>query len=186
MAVATKPVEPKHEEHKHEELKPPVREPDAPPRVIAPLAIASIDDLSIDPDAVQGSRHNGPLLSGAPEDGAAGIAMLHKRVKILFSYGSFSIPVRFPPSAILTTFVVQIQQSYNGVTPKLNLGTTLNGVDSASVDLSVAPIQVFTNVASVLPSNWTMYLSQALGAGNTAGKCTALISYSVPAKVLPS
>jgi hypothetical protein len=160
--------------------------PDAPPEVTA-LAPNTIDDLALDPDAVQGSRHTGPLLSGAPEDGAAGIAMLHKRAKIsVTQHGNFSIPVHFPASAILVTYVVQIQQSYNGTLAKINLGTTLNGTDIANVDVTVAPTQVIGNITSVLGSTWTIYLSQVIGAGGTAGKCTVLITYSVPAKVLPS
>jgi hypothetical protein len=159
---------------------------DAAPPEVNLLVPSNMDDLSLDPDAVLGTRHSGPLLSGAPEDGAAGIAMLHKRAKIYFTNGSFSIPVQFPASSVLTTLVVQIQQSYNGLTPKLNLGTALNGTDVASVDLSVAPTQVFNNIATILPSNWKLYLSQVLGTGNSAGKCTVLISYSVPAKTLPS
>ena len=141
----------------------------------------------VDPDGMQGSRFSGPVLSG-PVDGAGlpGIALLHKRAKILFSHGSFNVPVLFPPSSIVTELVVQIQQSYNGLTPKLNLGTTPNGVDVATVDLSVPPTQVFNNLQTILGSNWTLYLSQAVGAGNTAGKCTALIYYSVPAKTVYS
>jgi hypothetical protein len=163
------------------------QQPAAPPPVVTKLAVpSSIDDLTLDPDAILGSRSSGPLLSGAPEDGAAGIATLHKRAKMTFANGSFSIPVRFPASSILLQMVAQIQQSYNGLTPKLNLGNTLNGLDIASVDLSVAPTQVFNNITSVLGSNSTIYVSQVVGAGNTAGKCTLLISYSVPAKALSS
>jgi len=157
---------------------------DAPAVVAAPN---TIDDLSLDPDAVQGSRHSGPLISGAPEDGAAGIATLHKRANITVAQnGAFSIPVRFPASSILLQFVVQIQQSYNGTLAKINLGTTQNGSDIANVDVTVAPTQVFNNITSILGTNNTIWLSQVIGAGGTAGKCTVLISYSVPAKVLPS
>jgi hypothetical protein len=48
----------------------------------------------------------------------------------------------------------------------------------------VAPTQTFQNITSILGTSWTIYLSQVLGTGNTTGKCTVLIFYSVPAKVL--
>ena len=157
--------------------------PPAPPPVINPLVPTSIDSLQIDPDAVQGTRFSGPVMSGAPEDGVAGIAMVHKRAKITFANGNFSIPIKFPASAILVQWIVQIQQSYNGTTPKINLGNVVNGVDITSVDVSVAPTQTYGNFG-ILGSSWTIWLSQVLG-GSTAGKCTVLITYSVPAKALP-
>ena len=153
--------------------------------IVLPRAITGIDDLQLDPDAVLGSRHTVPLLSGDPADGSAGIATLHKRAKITVSNGNFSIPVRFPPSTILLQMVAQVQQVYNGTLSKLNLGTTLNGTDVGTVDLLTGPTQVFANISTILPSNWTIYLSQVLG-GATQGKCTILISYSVPAKTIPS
>jgi hypothetical protein len=151
---------------------------------VTPFAVGSLDELTIDPDAVQGSRHFGPILSGDPADGTAGIAVLHKRAKITFANGNFSVPVRFPPSTILFNYIIQIQQSYNGTTPKINLGNTLNGVDIVSTDVSVAPTQVFGNFG-ILGSTWTIYLSQVVTAATT-GKATVMITYSVPAKVIPS
>jgi hypothetical protein len=153
---------------------------------VTPFAVAGFDDLTIDPDAVQGSRHFGPILSGDPADGAAGIAMLHKRAKITVAqHGNFSIPVRFPASTILVNYIVQIQQSYNGTLAKINLGNTQNATDIANVDVTVAPTQVYGNFG-ILGSNWTIWLSQVIGAGGTAGKATVIITYSVPAKTIPS
>ena len=192
MAVAVKPPEHKHDE-KHDVAVKDVKDlkdikDTAPPLVVTPLVVPNtIDDLTLDPDAVQGSRHAGPLISGAPEDGAAGIAILQKRAKITVAgNGNFSIPVRFPASSILLNYAIQLQQSYNGTLAKINLGTTLNGVDIANVDVTVAPTQLFGNITSILGSTWTIYLSQVIGAGGTTGKCTVLISYSVPAKVVAS
>jgi hypothetical protein len=136
----------------------------------------------VDNDGVLGTRFSGPILSGAPnKPGLAGIAMLHKRVKITASLGAFSgIPLVFPASSVLTTLVVQLQQTFNGTLPKFNLGTTPGGLDVATIDLSVAPTQVFNNLTTILGSNWTIYASLVNGA-STLGKATILISYSVPA-----
>jgi hypothetical protein len=150
---------------------------------ITPLAVSGVNDLQLDPDAVIGTRFTGPVMSGAPEDGAAGVAVLHKRAKITFAHGNFSVPVRFPASTILLNYIIQIQQSYNGTTPKINLGNTLNGVDIVSTDVSVAPTQVFGNFG-ILGSTWTIYLSQVV-TGATTGKATVMITYSVPARTLP-
>lgn len=150
-----------------------------PTQLAAPTGIGDL----LDPDAVQGSHFTGPLISGSPDDGVPGIALLHKRAKITVSNGNFSIPIRFPPSSILMQVVVQLQQTYNGATPKVNLGTTPNGTDIASVDVSVAPTQVFNNITTILGSSWTIYLSQVVSAA-TNGKCTVLITYSVPAKTI--
>jgi hypothetical protein len=155
--------------------------PNGPPAVTLQ---ASAGSLTLDPDAVQGTRFTGPIMSG-PIDEVAGIVLLHKRFKLSSAYGTFTVPVRLPPSAILMTLVVQIQQTYNGTTPKLNLGSTPNGLDIASVDLSVAPTQVFNDLTSILGSSWTFHVSQAL-TGATAGKATVLITYSVPAAAMPS
>jgi hypothetical protein len=189
MAVATKTPE-KHEVIEKHDVVVKDEAPvliDAPPVITQFATPVGVDELTLDPDAVQGSRHVGPLISGAPEDGAGGIAVLQKRVKIsTVQHGSFSVPVRFPASSILLNYTVQIQQSYNGTLAKVNLGTTLNGTDIANVDVTVAPTQLTSNITSVLGSTWTIYLSQVIGAGGTAGKSTVLVSYSVPAKVLPS
>jgi hypothetical protein len=155
----------------------------APPQVstfAVPTSIASF----LDPDAKLATAFKGPVISGDyAKDGVPGIAMLHKRAKIDFTYGNFSIPVKFPPSAILTQYMVQIQQSYNGTLTKINLGTALNGVDIANVDVTVAPTQLLNNITGILGSTWTIYLSQVLGAGNTQGKATVMIFYSAPAQV---
>jgi hypothetical protein len=164
-------------------IPPPATKP-AAPEAPALLAVGGLGDL-LDPDAIQGTRFSGPLLSGAAEDGAAGIVILHKRAKITFSHGNFSVPIRFPPSTILDKYLVQLQQTYNGTTPKINIGTTLNGLDVANVDVSVAPTQLQNPIATILPGSWTLYLSQVLG-GSTAGKATVLIYYSVPAKTVQS
>jgi hypothetical protein len=157
----------------------------APP-LVQPLAIASATDLTLDPDAVQGTRFSGPILSGPVDGTAAGIVPLHKRFKLTFANGTFSVPVVFPASTILDRLVIQLQQSYTGTLPKINLGTALNGVDIANVDVSVAPTQIFNNLTAILGSTWTIYLSQAWTGSPTTGKATVLIYYSVPAKALPT
>jgi hypothetical protein len=166
------------------EPEPTVLIPDAP-LVIRPLLtptdIASFDD----PDAKLGTHFKGPLISGNyPHDGVPGFALLHKRAKIDFTYGNFSIPIKFAASTILTQLIIQVQLVYNGLTPKLNLGTALNGLDIFSQDLSVGPGQDFFNIVTVLASPWTIYLSQVLGVGNSQGKCSALVFYSSPAIVM--
>lgn len=161
-----------------------VAEPLAGP---APRAITDVSGL-VDPDGVIGTRFSGPIMSGAPNKGGiAGIAMLHKRAKITAQMGAFTgIPLVFPASSVLTTCIVQLQQTFNGVTPKFNLGTTPGGLDVATIDLSVAPTQVFNNLTTILGSNWTIYASLAIGVGATTGKATVLISYSVPAMTVIS
>lgn len=154
------------------------------PTYVAPLAAPTTPAALIDPDGQLGTRFFGPVMSG-PLGQLAGIASLHKRAKITFANGTFSVPIQFPPSTILDRLIVQIQQSYNGTTPHINLGTTANGVDIATVDVSVAPTQIFQNLTTIMGSSWTIYLSQALTAATT-GKATVLIYYSVPAKTVPS
>ena len=144
----------------------------------------SIKNLTLDPDAVLGTRFGGPILSGAPDiSPVAGIAQLHKRFKILASYGAFNLPVVFPPSTILTRYFVQIQQSFNGTLAKLQLGSASNGSDIANVDITVAPTQTDTTITSILGSNWTIWVSMGGGA-STLGKLTLLVFYSVPAQTL--
>ena len=153
-------------------------------RLIAtPFAVNGLGDL-LDPDARIGTHFSGPVMSGGKDLGAAGIAVLHKRAKIVSTYGAFSIPIKFPPSSILTQYMVQLQQSYNGTLAKINLGTTLNGTDIANVDVTVAPTQIFNNITSILGTSWTIYLSQVPGAGATQGKCTVMVFYSVPGKAI--
>jgi hypothetical protein len=196
--MATKTLEKHEEKHETTVEKESVKDREGreiPEKEVAPPPMISgfaFDDLTIDPDAIQGSRHAGPLLSGAPEDGSAGIAMLHKRAKLTVANGNFtgavgpggSLPFRFPASTILTTAVVQVQTAYNGTTPFVNVGTTPGGTNVLNQALGVQG-QFFTNINAILPSDWTLYLSQVLGA-STAGKCTVLISYSVPAKTIAS
>jgi hypothetical protein len=160
----------------------PGEQPAPPPLAEAPAPF-SLGDL-LDPDAIQGTRFTGPILSGDFGE-AAGIVLLHKRARITFANGNFSMPVKFPASAILIQLVVQVEQTYNGTAPLLNLGTNLNGSDIASKPLNVAPTHTFDPITTLLTSSWTIYLSQVLS-GSTTGKLTALIMYSVPAKALPS
>jgi hypothetical protein len=93
--------------------------------------------------------------------------------------------VRFPASSILVQAICQVQQVYNGTTPKLNLGTALNGLDIFTQDLLTGPSQYFGNISTILGSTWTIYLSQVV-TGATQGKATILITYSVPAKAMPT
>lgn len=149
-------------------------------------AVTDVSSL-IDPDGAVGTRFSGPIMSGIPGKGLAGIAMLHKRFKVTAATGAFSgIPIQFPPSSILTILVTQLQQTFNGLTPHLNLGTTPGGSDIASIDLSVAPTQLFQNLTTILTSTWTIYLSLAITGATTQGKATMLIEYSVPALTVPS
>ena len=154
---------------------------------INPLAANNIGDL-LDPDAVQGTHFTGPLISGNMDDGVPGIAVMHKRAKFTFQTGNFSFALRFPPSAILLQNVLQIQQSFAGATTAvLNLGTTLNGLDIISMDLTVAPTQLTNNMATILGSTWQIFVNyKTTGPAATAGKATLMITYSVPAKVIPS
>jgi hypothetical protein len=194
MAVATKTPEKHDAVEKHENAEkdtaPPEQKGMLPGKelpILKDLLLPStqaFDDLTVDPDAVQGSRHIGPLLSGAPEDGSAGIAILHKRAKLLFSQTITNVPIRFAPSSILTQVIVQVQTAYNGTTPVVNIGTSLGGSNVANQTVA-AQGQFFTNVNAILPSDWTVYLSQ-VGGGSTAGKCTVMILYSVPAKTMSS
>lgn len=153
---------------------------------VEPFAVNDASAL-IDPDGIQGTRFSGPVLSGAPGDGIAGIATLHKRVKITASLGAFNgVPISFPPSSILIKLVTQIQQTFNGVTPFLNLGTTPGGQDIAHIDLSAGPTQLFQDLTTILTSSWTIYASLAITGTTTQGKATILIEYSVPAKTVSS
>jgi hypothetical protein len=153
--------------------------------IVLSAAPGDLGDL-FDPDAVLGTRFSGPILSGPMDGGAAGTAILSKRAKVTFANGSFSgLPIVFPASTILINLVTQLQQTFNGTTPKLNLGTTPGGLDVASIDLSVAPTQLNQNLTTILGSTWTIYLSLVLG-GSTAGKATGIILYSVPALARPS
>ena len=155
---------------------------------ITPLAApGNIGDL-LDPDAVQGTRFTGPVISGNADDGVSGIAVLHKRAKFTFQTGNFSFAIRFPPSTILLQNVLQIQQSFAGsTTAVLNLGTTLNGLDIISMDLTQTPTQLTNNMATILTSTWQIFVNyKTTGPAATAGKATLIITYSVPAKVVPS
>jgi hypothetical protein len=159
----------------------------AAPPVIDLLAANNIGDL-LDPDAKIGTRFTGPVISGDSDDGVPGIAVLHKRAKFTFATGNFSFALRFPPSSILMQNILQIQQSFApSTTAKLNLGTTPGGLDIVSIDLTVAPTQVTNNMATILGSNWLIYVSYVTtGAAATAGKATFLLTYSVPAMVVPN
>ena len=145
-----------------------------------PLAApGSLNDL-VDPGAPRGTRFSNPVLSGAPEDGAAGIALLHKRARITVAHGAFSLPIVLPAGAIPMTLVTKVGPAYDGTTPILKLGTTANGAELvASVDLKVLG-QSFNDITAALPANNTYYLSVA-GTGMTVGAVTALLLYSVPA-----
>jgi hypothetical protein len=155
----------------------------APPVVSLAAAPTSLGQL-IDPDAVQGARWTGPLLSG-PMDQAAGIAVLQKRAKFTSANGSFSIPIVLPASAIPLAVYTQIQQSFNGLTPTLKIEVTQGGATlCANIDLSAAPGLVTTPITGNLTSNWTFFLTVALGTV-TQGKATVMINYSVPALVFP-
>lgn len=185
-----------HKNHGTEESKHATAVAEAEPPLLTdklapplPTQLAAPTDLSdlVDPDAILGTRFGGPLMSGALEDGAAGICLLGKRAKITAATGAFSgLPIKFPASSILINLVTQIQQTFNGVTPKLNIGTTPGGLDIATIDLTVAPTQLNTNLSTILGSSWTVYLSLAITGATTQGKATTIIFYSVPALTRPS
>ena len=188
-ATATLPEPPLMKEPAPKDPKDPSgNDPSAAPAAALPAqqAVTNLGSL-IDPDGVLGTRFSGPIMSGPPEAGVAGICTLHKRFKVTAQTGAFTgVPITFPASTILMVLVTQLQQTFNGLTPHLNLGTTPGGTDIASIDLSVAPTQLSQNLATILPSNWTIYASLAITGATTQGKATMLITYSVPAKTLPN
>jgi hypothetical protein len=153
----------------------------------APAALAvptGPGDLAFDVNAVQGTRHAGPILCGDPADGVAGIVMLAKRYVVTVANSNFSIPIQFPIGSLVTQMIAAVSTAYNGTTPLLNLGVVQNGTSAASLALGAAA-QVFANVPVALPASGILWLSQVLGA-STAGACTVLILYNVPAKTLPT
>lgn len=184
------PIHERHQ-HQHPRLDDTTKEEDpvivAPPSgltVPGPRAITDASNL-IDPDAIPGTRFSGPILSG-PMDQGAGIAVLAKRARFTYQNGSFSVPILFPASTILMRSLVQIQQSFNGTTPTIKLELTQGGsVLVGPVDLSVAPTQVQADIAGMLTSAWSAFLTMTL-AGATQGKGTIVITYSVPAIAFPS
>jgi len=121
------------------------------------------------------------------EDGAAGTVILSKRAKVSAATGNFTVPIRFPASSILINVVVQLQQTFGGTAggAHMNLGTTPGGLDIATIDLTVAPTQINQNLATILGSSWTIYLTMT-GVVAGAGKATGLIIYSVPAAARPT
>ena len=141
-------------------------------------------DLAFDVNAVQGTRHAGPVICGDPADGMGGIVPLSKRFIVNVGNSNFSVPIQFPIGSLVTSMIAAVQTAYNGTTPLMNLGIVQNGLTAASLALGAAA-QVTADIPVLLPASGILWLSQVLGA-STTGACTVLINYHVPAKTIPT
>lgn len=175
--MATKNSVKTYEEPAVAVLEEPPPTKDLPPE-ITPLVVTPASFITPKASDV-GTHLRGPLMIGNP--GEAGIALLGKRAHLnaATAGGTFSgFAVKFPPNSILTTIYVSILTTFNGTTPSISFGRTVNGVEfGALTALTAAPGTIKLDVTAILQPANIVYISAIL-TGSTVGEAAILMVYS--------
>lgn len=158
--------------------------PMPPPLGKVPTSIKQL----VPSNGLKATHFLGPVVSGPPPGsaGMGGAALDVLALQLDYSMGNFSLPIQFPPGAVLLWFAASQYQAFTAE-PDVALGRTAGAGDiMAATPLPAAPDnQIYQPIlAGALPFPWETnpgqaFLNVTLNTGNTAGGAILLFGFAL-------